>query len=732
MNRTNFLTSLLAIVCITILATSCRKETDKTVFTCTMPSYNGTKDYILDSIIFWNDGDAVRINDGVYTVSLDDAAHHYKATINADGVTAYSGNYYAAYPANISSIATNGQVTFTLPQEEVYTTSGGRQMIHNIMVAKADGENVLAFQNICALMHFKVNASGSGIGAKLYAIEVESDKPLYGTMTASYDSRWKVTSTSGSGTKRTLRFDTPVNLSSSEQNFYLLVPPVSGGSTFTLRLTVEDTSGAVKVFEKTKASTITFDTGYLYHFTESNTYDGTNMNYGSNPVSANIMDGSEDYPYLVYSTNSWNHLMTSAIMGKAGKHIQLDRNIEVSSTFSAYNFKATLDGKGHTITLTTKNISLLSTVEGGTVKNVTIEATNDVTSPVLTVNGSTRYFGALAGRVLEGSTFYNCINNVNIHCDTSITTYIGGLLGYATESTINNCINNGNITSNSLHIGGIIGYSVNTTSFCNCINNGNIIVSTANATVYTQDCGGIAGSYKTTNDNAVLNCHNYGTITISCPAETTSYYGGIFGIIQANISNCSNVGTITCSTTVNKVKYIGGLIGGHNLTLPLRTMINCYNEGNINAVDGVQSMYCGGLIADIKQLDIKNSYAFCNIKGNTLGGIVATGANLYRTDSIVNCYFYGTLTTTSSAKYGIAGNGKNASYHYLIRHCYSPNNYSLTGLYNTCGDTARLSSAVAISGGDDNSLQSTLNAHIPTGGYSWKNATNNTHVIFDN
>ena len=724
----------MAIACIIILATGCRKETDKTVFTCTMPSYNGTKDYIHDSIIYWNDGDSVRINDGVYTVSLDDAAHHYKATINADGVTAYSGNYYAAYPANISSIATNGQVTFTLPQEEVYTTSGGRQVIHNIMVAKADGENVLAFQNICALMHFKVNASGSGSGAKLYAIEVESDKPLYGTMTASYDSRWKVTSTSGSGTKRILRFDTPVDLSSSVQNFYLLVPPVSDGSTFTLRLTVEDASGAVKVFEKTKASTITFDTGYIYHFTETNTYDGTNMNYGSNTVSANTMDGSADHPYLVYSTNSWNHLMTSAIMGNAEKHIQLDRNIEVSSTFSAYNFKATLDGKGHTITLTTKNISLLSTVEGGTVKNVTIEATNDVTSPRLTANGTTRYFGAIAGRAYSSSTFENCTNNVNIKCDTNYSNAVnlGGLVGNASSSTFTRCVNNGNISSNSSNIGGIVGQASSIVSFSGCTNNGNITVKTSYDAVKTQNCGGVAGSITTANNAILSNCNNTGHITITSPSTSTSYYGGVFGSTYNDIINCNNYGNITYNVNDDKTKYIGGILGANTVPSSVREMKNCSNEGNIFAGDGVQNMYVGGIVGNVIKMNIKNCYSFHSLQGTYIGGIVANGTGLTSNSTISNCYYWGDITCSSENYYGIAG-ASGATYKFIIDHCYYSSAYTLC--HSSCtdnNDNSTLSSALAISGGDDNSLQSALNAHIPTGGYSWKNTTDPAHVVFDN
>lgn len=722
---TTKLFAILAVACIFVMG--CREENDDEVFTALTQDYNDNKDYISGSMVFWSDGDAVRINNGIYSIAVDDHDSH-RATINAEGVTALGGEYYAAYPADISNVVSAGHITFSLPQEELYTENDGKQVIHSIMAAKSDNRT-FKFQNLCALLHFKVNAIGDGIGDKLLAIEVETDKPMWGTITAEYgDSQWQVTSVSGTdATKRTLRFATPLVLSASEKDIYLIVPPVSGAETFTLRMIVDD--GSVKVFEKTRTASTSFASGTLWHFNAVNTYTGTAMKYGTDEV-ATVTDGSEDHPYLVYSSENWAALASR--MDSTGKHITLANDINVGSTLDR-EFKAILDGNGHTITLTTQNISLFSTINGGTVKNLTLAATNDVTEPVMVAAGSTRYFGVLSGRALSGSAIENCTNTVNLYCDTNRNTvYIGGLCGNASGTAFINCLNSGKITSNSLYVGGIVGSSSNSTSFNNCKNTGNITITSSSSTVNTQFCGGIAGLISTSNNAIITNCHNTGTISISNPSSNTSYYGGLFGETNNDISICSNKGTINCLTTTNKTKYIGGIVATNRYYTSERVISNSLNEGNINAESGVQSMFVGGIIAFEKKTSIKNCYVYANLKGNKVAGIVNSGNELTSNVVISNCYYFGTITSTSSA-YGIAGES-NASCKFIIDHCYYPSDYSMchsTSTGNGNGNNATLSSATTISAGGN--LYEALNSNLQSGYLSWKNSTSAPiHVVFDN
>jgi hypothetical protein len=725
--------SVIAVAFLCVVFSGCQRDKGSEVFTAVMQSYNNSgKDYIVGNVVYWSDADRIRINDGVYGIAVDGSDSN-RATVNAEGVSDFGGNYYGAYPAEGATIAANGRVTFTIPQQELYATAGGKQVIHNIMAAKSNGSK-LNFQNLCALLHFKVAASGSGVGAKLYAVEVVTDKPMWGTMTADYNeslSKWEVSSmTASDANTRTLRLKTPVELTAAEQDLYLLVPPVAGGSTLTLRFILENGTGAVKVFEKAKSTSFSFESGMIYHFNQSNTFNGTAMLYGSDAVTAETMDGSVAHPYLVYSGNSWNVLKTDSIMGAAGKQINLAEDINVSSTYTSV-FRATLNGNGHTITLTTPNISLLSSIERGQVRSVTIKSTEPVRHPKFKVDGASRLFGALAGQAFSNAVFENCINKVDISCDTSLTTvYIGGLIGKAEGSTITNCRNEGNIITNAMYVGGVVGQ---TESISDCVNSGTITISSSSDVVVTNYCGGVAGYVSV---SAVSNCHNVGSININKNSSVaSSYYGGVFGLANSNVSNCSNTGIITNSAVSNGTyKYIGGIVGGN--TISVGTMLNCYNEGDVLCSVSTSNMYVGGLLGYDKRMSIKNSYAFCSLQGSYVCGIVAFGEQLKIDAYITNCYYYGTITCGSSFKFGIAGESNNDN-KFIIDKCYYPSGDTICHLSSTNnGTSATLSSAVSLTGGDGTSLCDALNGvvlnnQVP-GACNWKNSTSPARVVFDN
>lgn len=713
----------------TLMATSCSK--DLTTFTAITQDYNSAKDYITGTIVHWHNGDAVQINGQAYNIAVD-ASQNNKATINAEGASDIGGEYYAAYPADIAAI-NGGQITFSIPQEETYATNGGQQVVHSIMAAKADG-NTLRFQNLCALLHFKVNASGNGIGAKLHAIEVVSDKPLYGTIVAqSAENQWQVQPPTGTdATSRTLRFSTPLNLAAETKDLYLLVPPVSGASTFTLRLTIEDNNGIIKVFEKTKAANIAFNSGELCHFDDANTFTGSAMKFGDTEPTKPVTNGSAAHPYIVNSATSWAALADT--LKKAGKHVTLAADINVGSTLNG-ELKAVLDGNGHTITLTTQGISLFSTVNGGTVKNLTISATSDVTSPVLVNNNGNLYYGSLAGVAKENAVFDNCTNRVNIICDVELSSQnIGGLIGVANKCSITNCTNYGNITSNFHNIGGLVGEMASMNSVSGCTNFGNITTTSSSETVKTQYCGGISSRLSLT-DNSLYctDCHNYGNIVLQKASASESYIGGIFGQVSCCISHCSNSGTIACNNTGNKIKRIGGIAGTLYPT-SIRTMHSCFSTGSITAINGSTNIYAGGLAGKNYRTNIQNCYAKCNIEGNIIAGIVADGIDLFVNTTISNCYFYGELSATAANAYGIAGES-HSTCKFTIDHCYYPTSYSLCHSSSTNnGNNATLSSGTTISGGSETSLRDALNANInnmPTGSYTWKNSDDNTYVVFN-
>lgn len=152
---------------------------------------------------------------------------------------------------------------------------------------------------------------------------------------------------------------------------------------------------------------------------------------------------------------------------------------------------------------------------------------------------------------------------------------IGGIVGVNT-GIVKQCYNSTNINSNTIHVGGIVGFNVweiaDSGTIENCYNTGNI-------TGYAQ-IGGIVGTnYK----NGILeNCYNIGNIKATIYEENTpgtNYEGGIAGTNYNTIQNCyylegTATGGISCTDVVGqaevristymKTSRFVGLLGNSN------------------------------------------------------------------------------------------------------------------------------------------------------------------------
>lgn len=713
--------ALMFVVVATMVLGACREEEDKDVFTVYIDGYNGGKDYMGGLDIFWNEGDRVRINNNIYSVNIDESDHN-KATINAEGVTTYGGAYYAAYPADMSSIGLDGTITFDMPAEEIYATdAGGRQKVQNIMAATTD-DHQLTFAPLGALLHFSVASSASGV--RLCSVEVESDKAACGTMTASHSGAgWNFTPPSPAlptNMKRTLRFSTPEAVGAAAKDFYLVVAPMTDVTSFTLRFVFENAAGDVKVFERTKSGT-TFNIakGSIYRFVTS--FDGTNISVAGESVSAATMDGTASHPYLVCSQRSWERTMSSNATN-AAKYISLANDIQVATTVA--EFKAKLDGCGHTITLTTDSIPLFNKINGATVSNLTLATTSPVTSPVCYDNS----FGLLACKALASGTgceVSNCTNTADITFNVGDLSnrYVGGLVGNASGCSFTNNHNTGTIISDATYIGGIAGYASNAAIMTNNTNRGNIIYRTRASISQSASIGGIAGS-QSGNIN-VSGCINDGDILIEGITSGIVKCGGIVGESTSNFANCSNYGTIRCNNSNSNSKIVGGIVGFNNTT-DERNMINCCNEGDVEAVDGVSNMFVGGLVCDEKHLNISNCYAYCNLKGTKVAGLVWGNSQFYNS-IIENSYYYGTINATNT--YGLVG-VQPASYKYTITHCFYKAGYNMrsgTNASDSGNGTIKADDPLTLS--NESVLVAALNAGAAsiTGARNW--TTSGGHVV---
>ncbi|MBP5496213.1 MAG: T9SS type A sorting domain-containing protein [Bacteroidales bacterium] len=205
-----------------------------------------------------------------------------------------------------------------------------------------------------------------------------------------------------------------------------------------------------------------------------------------------------------------------------------------------------------------------------------------------------------------------------------------GFFGYTDDATIMNISVNGDtIAANGPYVGGIVGYA-NETTIKSCNNGCNIFSHN------TNDCfsGGIIGYAQNNSPISVVNSNNTGNV-FSHSINGEGYSGGVVGCVHnnssLNIQNSYNLGNISSS-----YGYSGGIIGyvQNNSSLNIKIK-NSYNIGNISNHYG----YCsGGIIGHAQNYNISviNSYNIGNVSNysNNSGGIVGYGSI-----SVVNCYY---------------------------------------------------------------------------------------------
>ena len=248
-------------------------------------------------------------------------------------------------------------------------------------------------------------------------------------------------------------------------------------------------------------------------------------------------------------------------------------------------YTGTFDGQGHTIKGLYVNsasdtcVGLFGYLEGAAVRNLTVDG---YVQGCNTVGGIA---GKASANIAVPSTVENCRNNCRVVSEFATDSsgrylYVGGIVGFAEDTTIVGCINTGaveargsNDMSRASKAAGIVGILNGNVIVKNCYNTGEINVTGDKMTEGTA--GGIAGS-RTLGGNNVSDCYNLGAVTVSYTGNYDEYIakvGGIMGYSSfsgTTVSNCYSVGTLT-STTGTGTSYIGGVVG-----ITDGTVENCY------------------------------------------------------------------------------------------------------------------------------------------------------------
>lgn len=250
---------------------------------------------------------------------------------------------------------------------------------------------------------------------------------------------------------------------------------------------------------------------------------------------------------------------------------------------------------GSTGWATIKNCKFQGTVEAAAGKCAGImgQAYGDATSPVencsveATLKSEGRYIAGIMGQQSGAVDVKNCTFKGTIETKFDLA---GGIIAWATEGLIENCVVEADITaikksdSNYAYVGGILGYNT-------------------------------SGKGLMT----IRNCMYKGTLSAkgTCVA-------GIFGDITspALIENCAAMGTINSTQG-----YAAGIAAYVTKTGPA-TIRNCYTNFVIN--DAHSKGYSANIAADIStNTVIENCYAKGKLNGGYgLGGIVGRASNI--------------------------------------------------------------------------------------------------------
>lgn len=350
----------------------------------------------------------------------------------------------------------------------------------------------------------------------------------------------------------------------------------------------------------------------------------------------------------------------------------LDADIAIAETY-ATPFTGTLDGNGHTVTVSVPMFSEMN----GTVKNLIVKGQVDNSAATAEAPA---YSGSVAQTIKGNATFENIKNEAVIKgmltdYDSTYRAGAGGIAGIALEGvvTFKNCENTAEVTGHAA--GGILGSyddaskSYDGTKFAvtfeNCVNSGHISASDGVKVTNNGAAGGILGIANKIGFLTFKNCKNTGKVEADnkCPGPAGGIVSYVYtalaadGSELASFQNCTNTGEV-----ISADSQAGGIAGW---TRVKAEYVNCLNSGFIHTgtnASGTNNGYCGGIACRVSgdKKPISTLFKNCKNTGNVnsgrdqSAGICAyhNGGNI----DFINCENTGKMTneTNATGKAGMA------------------------------------------------------------------------------
>ena len=288
---------------------------------------------------------------------------------------------------------------------------------------------------------------------------------------------------------------------------------------------------------------------------------------------------------------------------------------------------------------------------------------------------------------------------------------VGGLIGVADGTIIENCSSNAVVINNSdedkmCKLGGLIGdYSgpsmAKSVLIGDCNTNGKVINNSIKLSYSNLVLGGVIGQYLQGNNRYNVN-NLYSESVIR--SKSSGEIGGLIGFSAGNVDNCyTNVMIEIDSIGIGSLAAVGGLIGVCSDIRGSEPVIqNSYSSGNLIIKKEISTIYLGGLIGQSTVTNpslnqgkmktiLKNSFSSINIdiiehgsSSSYIGGIIGNGFSI----QISNTYAFGKINTenlsSTASLVGIIGLKSN-NYVYISRSywCTETTGLSTSGINNS-------------------------------------------------
>jgi hypothetical protein len=290
-----------------------------------------------------------------------------------------------------------------------------------------------------------------------------------------------------------------------------------------------------------------------------------------------------------------------------------------------------------------------------------------------TVSGETNV-GGLIGKAESNSAVSNSYSTANVE-GTGAASEIGGVIGYSDESTVADCYNTGTTVSGITNVGGFIGKTINSsisgsystanvqasgtatyiggligygseTPLTNCYNTGRINGGSSKA----DYIGGLVG-YNIGGSALISACHSTGEVK-----NGNEEVGGLVGYCTSNIE------TSYCTGKVIGKNKVGGLVG--RTLVSGRSIALSYSTGEVIAEENA-----GGFVGYVEDITINNCYSYgrvSRITGKTstaFGSFIGYNQNgtVEKCLTIGSVYYNGVANPTDKGFVGTNSGGTYSS-----------------------------------------------------------------------